>query len=59
MSEVSSETEVRWEEIDRKYIQKKNNVSHNLENLSDDAKEEFQKLQDKYEIMKKKARSSK
>lgn len=59
VNEVSAETEASWEEIERKYIQKKNNVSDDLENLSDDAKEEFQKLQDKYEEMKEKAKSNK
>lgn len=56
VNEISAESEASWEEIERKYIQKKNNVSDDLDNLSDEAKEEFQELQDKYEEMKKNAK---
>jgi polyhydroxyalkanoate synthesis regulator phasin len=55
VSEVSAESEATWEEIERKYIEKKNNVTDDLDNLSDDAKEEFQELQDKYQKLKEKA----
>lgn len=55
VSEASAESEATWEEIERKYIEKKNNVTDDLDNLSDDAKEEFQELQDKYQKLKEKA----
>ncbi|MBR9831586.1 hypothetical protein [Acidiluteibacter ferrifornacis] len=52
VNELSAETEANWEEVERKYVVKKNKVSDEIEQLSDDSKKEFEELKDKYERMK-------
>jgi outer membrane murein-binding lipoprotein Lpp len=57
VNELSTETEANWEEVEREYIVKRNKVSDEVGQLSDESKKEFEELKDKYETMKADANS--
>jgi hypothetical protein len=52
VNELSAETEANWEEVERTYVEKKNKVGEEIEQLSDDSKKEFEELKVKYEQLK-------
>ncbi len=56
VDELSAETDANWQEIERQYMQKKNAVSDQLEDFTEEEEKEFQNLQERYEALKAKVK---